>query len=326
MGEKTINFKHSPFVGKSITNLDNLKGFAVFVLDFVNLKKILKNDRANELYQLVNELEFGKLVDQEFKNKVCEAIWCDYCKNLKNSCFECGCRICEHYFAAFRKKLEVAMNSQDLEKYLNKVKKMKCPECEEKISENDLKILNPNHDEFIENCRKSTITLRIQENQKFSCYTCKKERGPYLCPSLEIHPCLHMCKICISKGYYKNKSKICAQCSCAIKLDILVREKHPCATCNKEFHVVGDRMIEIDPGFLLCPTCGIKLLELGYSERTDRTLSLKEKVENYSYLYPECSKCKKDEFFRRSSSKKCCYQYFCNKCSINQSSCPNCVR
>ena len=324
--EQTIKIQHTPYTNKSTTNSDSLKELPVMLLNFVNLKKIAKNERINELLQLVKDLEIGRLVSQEFKEKVFEAIWCYDCKKLKISCFECGCRICDHYFGVVREKLEVEMGAQDLENYLSVVDRIKCPECEQKISENDIRTLNSIHDEFIETCRKATITSSVQEKRKFRCFTCKKERGFYLCPGLEIHPCLHMCKICISKSYYKNKAKICTQCKGGIRFDVLVKGKHPCACCKKEFHIVGDRMIEVDTGFLLCPICGVKLLELGYSEYTDRILSLKEKVENYSYLYLECGKCHSDEFFRKCVFKACCFTYFCNKCSSSSSPCINCSR
>ena len=323
--EKSIFIRHSHHAGNDSARVqDSHNGFLAMVTKCLSFNKVRPGEKPSEVYRVLNELAEKGIVDDEFKNKAISALKCGKCALIKTKCFECKCRICKHVMKEFKNDIREEMRKNSLGSYLEYADNLCCPECRQRISKEDLCMLNPSHDDYVWNRRIEETKLSAENSGTFTCFTCKRIRGCNLLPSIDIHPCLHMCKLCISKSYYKNKVKKCLECKSEINFKELIKEKFKCSTCPKENFFVGDLMIEIDPGYLLCLRCGLQTLDNNYSKISEKVLDFKVKEENYLYLYRECTECRNELLLSKLVFKECCFKYFCKKCIGNSKKCPSC--
>ena len=329
MAESTINIKHNvqphSAIGKKEAILNDL-------VKFVNFRRLnLADGELDELIRLLADDEIVSIIGSDTKDMIMNSIYCGKCRKRRMIQLSCRCKICEHEAQDIIQEVTSLIENAE---YMNSKKnidiqyiltKVHCPACNMYLTKQDFKNCGEDIEAVCEVNRIEKIKTMASQSEEFFCEVCERMRGHFLLPDETAHPCLHMCLFCIFKNYSINKSKQCVKCEKKINMSSLYPIKSKCFQCSKEFFFGGDRMVEIDPNFILCVNCSYVQLYDRYSIISKRNLDLKENFQYYFYLFRVCGKCRREVFIEEMNQKSCCFEYFCENClSDRKSECPKC--
>jgi hypothetical protein len=323
--ENTLNLKHT----RPKSNQFDLKDPLINdLIMFIDLKKANIEENAYlELNRMMNDPDIISLFDEKTKKQIINKISCSLCQKPRFKQLSCRCFLCLHQHNDLAESIQKLLQERDFESFEEMANLISCPNCSRKLIQSDLESLIPEIQDQVESHLRISILKKVELSGTFNCSSCKKIRGKFLLPDQNAHPCLHMCLFCIFSSYSKDKSKNCSLCKSVIQMNLLFPLRSQCFECRQEFYFGGDRMIEIDPGVILCPNCSyIKLLNR-FCDFSNRNLSLAETLEYYFYLFKVCWKCETEVFIEELEQKRCCFNYFCRRCLSNSvNCCPKCHR